>query len=215
MGKPISLSIALLIFLILFLSSCTQLEFDRQYCEVDTDCVRQDSCCDCGLGTYVNKEYYENADCDEECDCEAQLSEGLCVNNTCVATPLDKVFCDEEKGYIVGDTWENSRGQECRCQPGAIIDCGTDSEKLQKEQASEMLDEYYENVDYSCETDRDCTLKDVHNCCGYYPQCVNTEFVSEPGIVDELCEVSERSGVCGFPTINGCQCIDGKCQGII
>ncbi len=69
-------------------------------------------------------------------------------------------------------------------------------------------------VDYSCRTDADCTIKDVGNCCGYYPACVNVDSPTFPEQVKADCDASGRVGVCGFPSITGCQCVDGRCEGI-
>jgi hypothetical protein len=39
------------------------------------------------------------------------------------------------------------------------------------------LNEYYDNNDYSCRTDSDCEIKDIHNCCEYDPKCVNKMLI--------------------------------------
>ena len=69
-------------------------------------------------------------------------------------------------------------------------------------------------VDYSCQTDADCTIKNVGNCCGYYPACVNVDSPTFPEQVMADCAATGRSGVCGFPSISGCQCVEGRCEGI-
>lgn len=60
-------------------------------------------------------------------------------------------------------------------------------------------------IDYSCKTDNDCAIMNVGNKCGYYPQCVNQNFEPNP---PEL-----KSSVCGFPEIDYCECIKGRCTG--
>ena len=67
-------------------------------------------------------------------------------------------------------------------------------------------------VDYSCTTDAHCTVKDVGNCCGYYPACVNVDSPTDPEGVQAQCAAEGRMGVCGFPEISGCQCVQGTCQ---
>ena len=67
------------------------------------------------------------------------------------------------------------------------------------------------NVDYSCTTDADCTVKDVGNCCGYYPACVNVNARTDPKAVQARCAKSGTASVCGFPVINGCSCVKGQC----
>ena len=66
-------------------------------------------------------------------------------------------------------------------------------------------------VDYSCTTDADCTVKDVGNCCGYYPACVNVDSPTFPERVKAQCEAEGMSSICGFPEIGSCMCKAGRC----
>lgn len=65
--------------------------------------------------------------------------------------------------------------------------------------------------DRSCKTDADCTVKDVGNCCGYYPACVNVNAKTDPKAVQAQCAKTGQVGVCGFPAITSCQCVKGQC----
>lgn len=67
-------------------------------------------------------------------------------------------------------------------------------------------------VDQSCRVDADCTVKNVGNCCGYYPACVNVNSPTDPAAVQAECARTGRAGVCGFPAISACQCVSGACQ---
>lgn len=67
-------------------------------------------------------------------------------------------------------------------------------------------------VDFSCRTDADCAIKNVGNCCGYYPACVNIDSPTFPEAVMAQCAAEDRMAVCGFPDIAGCQCVEGRCQ---
>lgn len=67
-------------------------------------------------------------------------------------------------------------------------------------------------VDYSCSVDADCAVKDVGNCCGYYPACVNRDSPTFPEQVRERCEAEGMMGVCGFPEITACQCVENRCE---
>ncbi|MFH1106968.1 MAG: hypothetical protein V1787_03660 [Candidatus Micrarchaeota archaeon] len=60
----------------------------QSYCERDSDCVRQGSCCGCGLGAYVNKKYLDQVFCEGQCRCLTIESRGVCVDNKCKAVPL-------------------------------------------------------------------------------------------------------------------------------
>lgn len=66
-------------------------------------------------------------------------------------------------------------------------------------------------VDRSCRSDADCTIKDVGNCCGHYPACVNTNAKTDPQAVQAQCAKSGMASVCGFPVIKGCKCVKGQC----
>lgn len=66
-------------------------------------------------------------------------------------------------------------------------------------------------VEFGCSVDNDCQVKDVGNCCGYFPACVNRDSETFPERVRAQCEKEGRMGVCGFPAINACRCIDNRC----
>ena len=75
------------------------------------------------------------------------------------------------------------------------------------------LDDYQKNIDYSCQSDADCVIKDVGNCCGYYPMCVNKAAKTDPKLVQEYCAKKGLSSICGFPSLSGCHCVDARCEG--
>ena len=66
-------------------------------------------------------------------------------------------------------------------------------------------------IDYRCTTDADCEVKNVGNCCGYYPECVNRESPTFPDRVKAECAKKGTMGVCGFPEIKSCACVEGRC----
>lgn len=59
---------------------------------------------------------------------------------------------------------------------------------------------------YACTQRSDCELKNVRNCCGYYPRCVNVNTVIPDGGCGLLNTV-----VCGFPSVDECDCRANKC----
>jgi hypothetical protein len=69
-------------------------------------------------------------------------------------------------------------------------------------------------VYYGCRTDADCAVKNVGNCCGYYPACVNAGSPTFPDKVKADCAAEGRMGVCGFPQIRGCECLEGRCRNL-
>lgn len=68
-------------------------------------------------------------------------------------------------------------------------------------------------IDYSCRTDADCTVKNVGNCCGYYPACVNVDSPTDPEGVQRQCAKDGMVSVCGWAEISSCSCVQGRCQG--
>ena len=69
-------------------------------------------------------------------------------------------------------------------------------------------------VDFSCTTDAECTVKNVGNCCGEYPACVNVDSPTFPEQVKAQCAAEGMSSICGYPSISSCQCVDNRCEGV-
>lgn len=69
-------------------------------------------------------------------------------------------------------------------------------------------------IDYTCRVDADCAIKDVGNCCGRYPACVNRDSPTFPERVRAECAKQHRAGTCGFPDVTGCSCVEGRCTNI-
>ena len=65
-----------------------------------------------------------------------------------------------------------------------------------------------------CNTDSDCAVKDVGNCCGAYPMCVNKGTRTDPAAVRAQCEKDGMASICGFQEVSGCQCVKGQCENI-
>ena len=63
----------------------------------------------------------------------------------------------------------------------------------------------------SCRTDADCVVKDVGNCCGAFPACVNRDSPTDPAGVRARCAKEGTASVCGFAEIEGCRCAAGQC----
>jgi hypothetical protein len=75
------------------------------------------------------------------------------------------------------------------------------------------MEEYYNSLDQSCGSDSDCEIKDVHNCCGYYPRCVNKNAKTDVALVESICKNQGIASVCGFPSIDYCACEKNLCIG--
>jgi hypothetical protein len=70
------------------------------------------------------------------------------------------------------------------------------------------------NPSRSCRSDADCAVKDVGNCCGYYPMCVNKDAVTDPAAVRAACASEGMAAVCGFREVQGCTCKAGVCEDV-
>lgn len=67
-------------------------------------------------------------------------------------------------------------------------------------------------IDRSCGSDADCTVKNVGNCCGSYPACVNKDSPTDPAAVQAQCAKQGRMSACGFRDIDACHCRQGQCE---
>src|SRR3989344_796738 len=88
----------------------------------------------------------------------------------------------------------------------SIVSCTSQTSSIPK-----SIKEYQDSIDYSCSKDSDCEIKDIRNCCGYFPSCVNKNFRPNLKLVDELCKKEDKLSICGFREIQSCECINNKC----
>ena len=63
----------------------------------------------------------------------------------------------------------------------------------------------------TCQTANDCAVKNVGNCCGYYPACVHKDQSVDPDAVQARCNKEGTASICGFPEISACACVEGHC----
>lgn len=68
------------------------------------------------------------------------------------------------------------------------------------------------NPDRRCKVDSDCVVKDVGNCCGRFPACVNKNAKTDPAAVRAQCAKDGMASICGFEEITACQCVEGQCR---
>jgi hypothetical protein len=66
--------------------------------------------------------------------------------------------------------------------------------------------------DRSCKVDTDCAVKNVGNCCGYFPACVNRDAKTFPEQVKADCAREGMSSICGFQEISACECVENRCE---
>ena len=58
---------------------------------------------------------------------------------------------------------------------------------------------------YFCITDADCEIKTRKTCCGDALTCANHVAVFEAP------DCSNTASICGFPSVNTCQCVNSSC----
>ena len=88
-----------------------------------------------------------------------------------------------------------------------ISSCANETPKKDVKDANPVLDK---NPVF-CNSDSDCKVKDVHNCCGYFPKCVNKDYVPDIAAVERECKEKSITSICGFSDIKSCACSEHKC----
>ena len=76
------------------------------------------------------------------------------------------------------------------------------------------LAEYEKTIDYTCQKNSDCVIKDIGNCCGHYPVCTNVKTRAMPELMKNMCLNEGMASVCGYNAINRCECVSGRCEGL-
>lgn len=119
-----------------------------------------------------------------------------CIVARCVSPETQRAFCSPEtkrcaKAYV----------------PPPAVDASVPEPEPQPD-AGSTTDASSADPRFQCDSDADCAVKDVGNCCGYYPRCANVDATFER----PSCE--GRAGVCGFPTIESCACRQNTCRSL-
>lgn len=105
-------------------------------------------------------------------------------------------------------TFEDGRGPTGTCSAAGDAGCSVPEESAGKAENTTTPSE----PDRSCTVDTDCAVKNVGNCCGYFPACVNAQADTFPERVKAACEAQGLSGICGFEDITACACVEGRCE---
>ena len=66
--------------------------------------------------------------------------------------------------------------------------------------------------DLACKVAGDCAVKNVGNCCGYFPACVSKDSPVDPEAVRAECARTGTSSLCGWQDIQSCDCVQGQCR---
>ena len=100
------------------------------------------------------------------------------------------------------------------CAGGGSTDVADTAASASEEAKAPSADTVKIEIDYSCDSDEQCAIKDIGSCCGYRPACVNVDSPTDPAGVKAACERDGTAGICGFPAISACQCVNHRCEGI-
>lgn len=95
---------------------------------------------------------------------------------------------------------------------GALLTAGLSGCAAPSEQPTPPTPAKAGIVDYRCQADSDCAVKNIGNCCGYYPACVNQHSATYPQQVRADCARDGKMAVCGFREIAACSCNEGRCE---
>lgn len=93
-----------------------------------------------------------------------------------------------------------------------VVDAPPMSDPLPAQRLSEAPAGDPATVDRSCRTSADCAVKNVGNCCGQMPACVNVNAKVNPEAVQAQCAAQGMASVCGFQEISRCECVKGTCE---
>lgn len=127
-----------------------------------------------------------------------------------VAAPADRVSGTASPD--LGSSTEASAATEADAQPQTASHPRR-APRLDAPPSRSPVDPASVEIDRSCSSDAECTVKDVGNCCGQYPACVNVDSPTDPEGVRARCAESGMVSTCGFPVIASCQCVAGQCKG--
>jgi len=104
----------------------------QDYCEKDSDCVRLNSCCDCGDGVYVNTYHQQNVECDgHRCMCPIRDTVGKCEKNKCIAVSQNETGNGKPETGFCGWSTNATCSTDADCTTGGCSGqvCQSKSEK--------------------------------------------------------------------------------------
>ena len=191
----------------------------KDYCQKDSDCVRLNSCCDCGIGVYVNT-YNQVPECTGvRCMCATRLSKGACQASKCVAV-VENITLPQEPNL----SFNFSQGE-----------CGTEAAPIRTEIENGMSLSGAVGAENVCKTAHaELVLVDNHyvlnistraipgvaaciQCLGDIPWKANITGYS--GVVDVYYDgrLVYPTSFCGTSTNGACSqdsdCVTGGCSG--
>lgn len=195
------------------------------YCQKDSDCVRKNSCCDCGLGQYVNN-YNQQPECppnEPRCMCAIALSHGECNASRCVAVAGDATGTPQEANlsfnYSQGECGSEVAPVRTDTENGIMLSGAVGGGSVCRTAGAQLIrvDDYYV---LNISTRAIPGVAACIMCTGAIPWEANISGYS--GKVDVYYDgrkvfPADSSGFCGTSTDGACSqdsdCIAGGCSG--
>lgn len=183
-------------------------------CQVDTDCRDEAIVSPCPAPVQCSLFVRKDTDVlwseSTKLEAQHQASCGKCAAAKCSARETTRAYCDATK-HCAGRKLPASGADDAGRAPTPIVDASvnpvaadagvtTPGTSPQSDAGSSSASPY------ACKVTLDCTIKDVGNCCGYYPRCANANATFAPPVC-----TGGQAGVCGFPSIDSCECRQNTC----
>jgi len=192
----------------------------HQTCAVDQDCRDDAIVAPCpapgGCDVFVRKDTDVLWSAMAELKAEFEASCGRCPGLKCKPRPVRRGYCDATKHCAARDVPAASGDA---ASPSAPHDAGPASDASLVD-ASAIRDASSDagstdaqadaggaaGPGFGCKVNLDCVITNVGNCCGYYPRCANVNATFSPPVC-----TGGQAGVCGFPSIDSCECRQNRC----
>jgi hypothetical protein len=203
-----------------------------RHCERDEDCAVTMIGAHCAgaflcptvLNVHIDRPAFEREAAVRQAEYEAVCN---CPIADCAAASQLEAYCNTETKLCTERNaciWVDGRGVVCGAGDsgagdagsldGATADARIEDSRASSDAGASADASARSNADagtdpFACQVAADCEIKNVGNCCGYYPRCVNKDAVFAPA----QCEPGEGS-VCGWPDIDECACRDNTCRSL-
>jgi hypothetical protein len=124
-----------------------------------------------------------------------------CAVASCVSASGARAICNQSTKRCEGAPLESPRLDA----GNAIDDAGEEEDAASPHDAGRAASQTPADGHFACSQQSDCVIKNVRNCCGYYPRCANVNAVFEPPQCQGI------DSVCGFPEVTSCECRANTC----
>lgn len=183
-------------------------------CQLDADCRDEAIVSPCPApvqcAVFVRKDTDVLWSESTKLEAQHQASCGKCAAAKCPAHETTRAYCDATK-HCAGRKLPAAGATDAGSAPTPTVDASvvpvaTDARVASPGTSTQSDAGSSSASPYACKVNLDCTIKDVGNCCGYYPRCANANATFAPPVC-----TGGQAGVCGFPSIDSCECRQNTC----